>query len=125
MKFLVDNALSPRLAEQLRACGHDATHVVDYGMGSAPDHDVLEKARADSRILLSADTDFGMLLTFSRAHDPSVILFRGLTNRRPDAQSATLVANLPVLAADLEAGSIVIVDEDRLRVRRLPIVEIR
>jgi predicted nuclease of predicted toxin-antitoxin system len=93
MKFLVDNALSPRLAEQLRACGHDATHVVDYGMGSA--------------------------------HDPSVIIFRGLTNRRPDAQSATLVANLPVLAADLEAGSIVIVDEDRLRVRRLPIVEIR
>ena len=33
MRFLVDNALPPKLAEALQAAGHDAVHVLPLGMG--------------------------------------------------------------------------------------------
>jgi predicted nuclease of predicted toxin-antitoxin system len=32
MRFLVDNPVSPLVAETLRRSGHDAVHVLDYGL---------------------------------------------------------------------------------------------
>ena len=49
VRFLIDNALPPRLAELLKQAGHDAIHVRAYGMHAAADAEILERARnADS-----------------------------------------------------------------------------
>ena len=78
MKFLIDNNLSPLLAEGLKAAGHDAVHLRDLGRQAAPDPAVLQRAQVDERVLVSADTDFGGLLSRSRATGPSVLLIRRL-----------------------------------------------
>jgi predicted nuclease of predicted toxin-antitoxin system len=120
VKFLIDNNLSPLLADALKAAGHDAVHLRDLGMQAATDRVVLEHARADERILVSADTDFGGLLARSGASTPSVILIRRLSGRRAAEQAAIILANLDQVAEDLTAGAIVVLHEDSLRVRRLP-----
>ena len=120
MKFLIDNNLSSLLADALKAAGHDAVHLRDLGMQAATDDVVLEHARADERILVSADTDFGGLLARSGASTPSVILIRRLAGRRAAEHAAIILANLDQVAEDLAAGAIVVLHEDSLRVRRLP-----
>lgn len=59
MRFLVDENLSPLLAAAPRDAGHDAAHARDIGMERAGDPAVLQAAREQNRIVVSADTDFG------------------------------------------------------------------
>ena len=121
MRFLVDENLSPLLAAFLRDAGHDALHVRDLGMARDDDFTVLAHARADDRVVVTADTDFGGLLAGSGERMPSVVLLRRLQGRRAAVQAQHLLEHLEDVQDDLVAGSIVAFEDVRLRVRRLPI----
>jgi predicted nuclease of predicted toxin-antitoxin system len=121
VRFLIDQNLSPLLAQALGEAGHDAVHVRDIGLASADDAAVLAAAREDARILISADTDFGGLLADAGASLPSVILIRRLQGRRAAEQAELLLAHVHDVQDDLVRGCIVALDEDRIRIRGLPI----
>ncbi len=114
MRFLIDNALSPLVAERLAAAGHEAAHVRDYGLQAASDEEIIERARAENRIVVSADTDFATLLALRQMRQPS-------SERRPEQQVALLLANLPAVEQDLVEGAVVVLEPGRMRVRKLPI----
>jgi predicted nuclease of predicted toxin-antitoxin system len=122
MRFLIDNALSPVVAEGLRQADHDALHVRDLGLAAADDETIFEHADRDQRVILSADTDFGTILALRNAARPSVILFRGATPRNPIGQVKLLLANLREIAPSVERGAVVVLEPLRMRIRTLPMI---
>jgi predicted nuclease of predicted toxin-antitoxin system len=75
VRFLIDNALSPLVGEELNRAGHDAVHVRELGLQAASDQEIVDHAVQDSRVIISADTDLGTLLAARKQTAPSVILF--------------------------------------------------
>lgn len=121
MKFLVDQNLSRRVAEGLIGAGHDAVHVADLGMSRATDGEIVEAAVNDDQIIISADTDFGTLLSLSGGIRPSVLLIRRSTGRRAADLTALVLANLEAVGEALIQGAVVVLDNERVRVRLLPL----
>lgn len=120
MKFLADMGISPRVVSALREGGHEAIHLQEQGLGRLPDGDILAKARAEGRVLLTHDLDFGELLAASGGLLPSVIIFR-LKDMRAENVNFHLFSVLEKQSAALEKGVVCSVSERKIRIRSLPL----
>jgi len=120
MRLLIDNSLSYRLADLLLGIGHDAAHMREHLPFDSPDDVIFDFAAVQRRVLLAQDTDFGTILAKRRSTTPSVVLFRGRRKAVADVFEL-LTAHIPIISEDLESGAIVVFDDTRIRVRRLPI----
>lgn len=120
MRFLVDMPLSPRLAAWLKENGHDADHASGVGLHKAKDHHLIESARQQNRIIITADLDFPQLLAISHAADPGVILFRG-GNYNEQEMLQLLKRVLDRYPEDKLNHTITVVDKARIRRCPLPI----
>lgn len=121
MKFLVDANLSPVIAAALNDSGFDALHVADLGLATASDDEIFDQAASDEMVVITADSDFPMMLALRRATSPSVVHLRHVTELSPKEHAALLVANLPALVDALDRGAIASLAPDRVRLRDLPI----
>ncbi len=120
MKFLADMGISPRSVEYLRGKGYDAVHLSEEGLERLADSEVLAKGRAEGRVVLTHDLDFGELMAASGADLPSVVIFR-LRDMRPERVNRYLEEIIEGYGELLERGVIMSVVEGRIRVRALPI----
>ena len=112
--------VSQRVLQWLRAAGHDASHLREQGLHRLANGAIFQKAFAEQRIVLTFDLDFGEIVSACAGEIVSVILFR-LHNTRTEFVIDRLAAVLSQSSADLAAGCIIVVEETRLRVRKLPI----
>lgn len=97
-------------------------HVSALGMSSATDSQIIERAIAEGRVIVTWDTDFHVRIVLSRKSKPSCIRFRmdGLGTR----QQAILIHNVTTqFAGELARGALVTVTEQGARCRLLPVTD--
>jgi predicted nuclease of predicted toxin-antitoxin system len=118
MRFLIDMPLSPTLALWLRQQGHDAVHAGEMGLHQAPDVLILEYARGEGRIVLTADLDYPRLLALTKAQQPGLILFRGgdYNERECVERLGQVFERVP---PQVLQNSIVVIERSRIRLRSL------
>jgi predicted nuclease of predicted toxin-antitoxin system len=120
MKFLIDMPLSPELARWLGAQGHDAVHANDIAMHQSPDSELLRFAANDGRVIITADLDFPRLLAGLGATGPGLILLRGGNYSEAESLECLRRVLKSVPLAELPE-SIIVIDRERIRRRRLPV----
>lgn len=119
MRFLLDMNLPPQLAAWLRRQGHDAVHVIEEGFGTSSDHEILMRAAAERRIVISFDLDFGDILAAAHHSGAGVLLLRLRSARQAHIRQRVQIA-IAQAGNAMEEGAIVLVEDARIRVRRMP-----
>ncbi|WP_295448445.1 DUF5615 family PIN-like protein [uncultured Thiodictyon sp.] len=112
MRFLVDRGAGQRLADWLRGQGHDVRNATELWQDPG-DQALLEWARREARILVTIDSDFAALVF--RADEPHCGIVR-LPDVPASARIALMQQLLACHASELEAGAILTVATDRIRV---------
>lgn len=120
MKFLLDMPVSALLLDILKDYGHEGIHTHQIGKDRATDRELLEIARRESRVVITADLDFSRLSALSSAQGPGLILFRG-GNYSDTEMCGLLERVLKEVAAETLENSVCVVDKKRVRITRLPL----
>jgi predicted nuclease of predicted toxin-antitoxin system len=89
-------------------------------MDRSADTEIIARAVVEFRTVVTADLDYPRLLALTGATGPSLILFRGV-----DWSEAEVTARISEILAGLSeadlAQSILVIERNRMRRRRLPI----
>jgi len=112
--------ISPRSVAWLRDQGHEAIRLDSLGMQRATDATVATFAASQGYIVLTCDLDYPEIVALAHVKSPSLIVFR-LQDETAENINRLLERFLPTVEAQLASGAIVTVEEDRIRVRTLPI----
>lgn len=120
LRFLADMNLSPVTVVTLQRDGWDIVRVSSLLPAYASDTEVLALARQQDRVVVTQDLDFSVLLALGGLVRPSLITIR-MSNTEPKHVATRLLQILPRVAEVLADGAAVTVDDNALRIRRLPI----
>lgn len=117
LRFLADESCDYSVVRALRADGHDVLAVSDETTRSV-DHELIDQARREERILLTEDKDFGWLVFVSAAESAGVVLIRFPGNARTEL--AQTISKLVNEEAERLYGSFAVVQPGYIRIHRQP-----
>ncbi len=115
MRFLVDECTGPAVARWLREQQHDVFSVYEEARGMEDD-EIIQKAFAENRVLVTNDKDFGEKVYRARQSHRGVILLR-LDDERV-ASKISVLEKLLACYADRLADQFVVVTETKVRFAR-------
>lgn len=106
--------------EALRQRGWEVVRASERLSPRAPDREILELARREGWTVLTQDLDFSTLLALSGQAAPSLVTLR-LSSTDPHTATRRLLELSPILEQALEMGCAITIEDQTVRVRRLPI----
>lgn len=115
MRFLVDECTGPAVAQWLTRQGHDAFSVFDDLPGIS-DEEVIRRAYAEQRVLITNDKDFGEKVYRQGYPHCGVILLR-LDDER-SANKISVLRNLLSEYEDKLSDRFIVVSQDQVRFSR-------
>ena len=103
IRILIDENLSPRAALELAAAGVDAIHVRDRGLSGVKDHELLEFAFREDRILITVNVeDFEKFASQRELHAGIVLVLDGELFRHE--QVAVIQKAVNAISAEMAEG---------------------
>ncbi len=116
LRLLLDTSMDFALVGALRSQGIDAVHLLD--IDATPG--AFAAASNDGRVLLTSDVGYIDDLIIGGETHPSVML-AGDPEATVDEYASAITAGAPAVTQDLENGALVVLGDDRIRVRDLPL----
>lgn len=116
-RFKTDENLPETAAAILRAAGHDVTTALGEGLGGGVDPTVAAACRAEGRALLTLDRGLGDIRAYPPADHHGIIVLRA-RDQAIDTVLALIRRLVVVLETNPLSGTLWIVDEHRVRIRR-------
>jgi predicted nuclease of predicted toxin-antitoxin system len=120
IRLLADVHISPKTVADLQKQGYEIMRSSEVLPANAPDINILEFARTENWVVLTQDLDFSMLVALSRYSQPSLITLR-LSSAKPDIVTQKLLDVLPQIEEALQEGSAITIQDDSIRIRKLPV----
>jgi predicted nuclease of predicted toxin-antitoxin system len=106
MRFIVDAQLPPALARWLASNGHEAEHVADRSMASAPDKAIWDFALDCGAVIVTKDEDFAQRHAMT-GDGPPVVWIR-LPNARRQELLVWFERVMPNIVSALKRGETLI-----------------
>ncbi len=110
---MVDTCAGRRLAQALRAAGHEVVFVGDWAEDPGDD-EVLAQATAEKRIVITRDKDFGTLAIRDRQSHCGILRLVELPPSRELILCEAILARHALL---LQSGALITVEAHRIRIR--------
>jgi predicted nuclease of predicted toxin-antitoxin system len=112
--------LAQSTARHLKTRGHDVVHLRDEGLERLPDDQIVAKAIAEHRAIITHDLDFGRIVALSGDSVPSILTLR-LTDMTPANVNPALDLALESASPAIGRGALVTVSDQGIRIRPLPV----
>ena len=113
MRLLVDECTGPAVARLLRSLGHDVFSVYEQARGLSDDQ-ILAQARAEARIIVTNDKDFGEKAFRDGQEHAGIVLLR--LDDETKANKVRVVERLIAQHAAALPGNVVVVTETAVRI---------
>ena len=117
MRILANENVPEPVVLDLRQRGHDVVWVTELKPGMA-DIAVLAHAQQEQRLVITFDKDFGELAFAARLPAKCGVVLLRLQGSAPEVDNQRAVAAL--VGRDDWSGVFAIVEDDRIRIRKLP-----